>query len=93
MNISSEDREWDGLIDDVRIYNRALTAAEIQALATALRGDLDGNGTVELEDLRLMIYMLIGQQLVNLTTADLDGDGQLLLVDLQALVRILVGLP
>ena len=26
-------REWDGIIDDVRIYNRALTAEEIAALA------------------------------------------------------------
>ena len=62
-------------------------------LSPGLRGDLDGNGTVDLDDLRRMIYMLVGQQPVDLSTADLDGDGQLLLVDLQALVRVLVGLP
>ncbi|MFP6886290.1 MAG: LamG-like jellyroll fold domain-containing protein, partial [Opitutales bacterium] len=29
---SSQDGYFDGLIDDVRIYNRALSAAEVQAL-------------------------------------------------------------
>jgi len=61
--------------------------------AQGLRGDLDGNGKVDLDDLRRMIYMLVGTVPKDLTTADLDGDGQLLLVDLQTLVRILVGIP
>ena len=59
----------------------------------SLRGDLDGNGTVNLADLRQLLYMLIGRIPPDLAKADLDRDGQLLLADLQALVRILVGLP
>jgi len=61
--------------------------------ATGLRGDLDGNGAVDLDDLRMMIFMLVGTVPKDLAKADLDGDGQLLLVDLQLLVRILVGIP
>jgi len=59
----------------------------------ALRGDLDGSGTLNLNDVRTMIYMLIGQIPLNLATADLDGDGQVRLNDLQALVRLLVNPP
>ena len=59
----------------------------------ALRGDLDGNGTVDLDDLRRMIFMLVGTVPPDLAKADLDGDGQLTLADLQALVRVLVGVP
>ena len=50
----------------------------------ALRGDLDGNGTRDLTDVRIMIYMLLGQQ-AKTPEADLDGDGQVRLSDLQAL--------
>jgi len=46
-----------------------------------------------LDDLRRMIYMLVGTVTLDLSKADLDGDGQLLLADLQVLVRILVGIP
>jgi hypothetical protein len=48
---------------------------------------------VNLDDLRRMIFMLVGTVPKDLPKADLDGDGQLLLVDLQTLVKILVGLP
>ena len=58
-----------------------------------LRGDLNGDGIVDLDDLRRMIYMLVGTVPVDLAKADLDGDGALRLADLQTLVRILVGLP
>ena len=38
----------------------------------------------------MMIYMLIGQQPVNLAAADLDGDAQLKLNDLQQLVQLII---
>jgi len=38
---TGEFRAFDGLIDEVRIYNRALSEAEIQALFTATRAGAD----------------------------------------------------
>jgi chitodextrinase len=60
---------------------------------SGLRGDLDGDSDVDLDDLRRMIFMLVGTVPKDLLVADLDGDGQLLLVDLQILVKLLVGIP
>jgi hypothetical protein len=78
----------------VRATDAAGNPSNYSSIASATtRGDLDGNGKVDLDDLRRMIYMLVGTIEKDLTKADLDGDGQLLLVDLQALVRILVGIP
>ena len=41
---------WNGLIDDVHVFNRVLTPAEILGLATPARvhGDLDGDGKADL---------------------------------------------
>jgi len=46
---------WDGVIDEVRIYNRALAASEIQALPsqTTVSGnpcDLNNDGSVNVVD-------------------------------------------
>jgi hypothetical protein len=88
--------QWDGLLDDVRLYNRALSAAEIAALMTpappGVRGDIDGNNQVTLADLRLQIRMLVGS-IPSTPAAELTGDSQLTLADLRALIRILVGGP
>jgi len=57
-----------------------------------LRGDLNGDGKRDLADVRLLIYMLIGQQ-PKTPEADLTGDGAVTLADVQALIRLLVGIP
>ena len=51
------DRFYEGLIDDVRIYNFALSADEIlQLLCTRqINGDLDGNCKVDFRDLALLV--------------------------------------
>jgi len=59
----------------------------------ALRGDLDGNGTLDLTDVRWSIEMLVGTRSPDLAKADLDGNDQLTLADVQALIRLLVGVP
>jgi len=59
---------------------------------TPLRGDLTGDGTRDLADVRLLIYMLIGQQPTT-PEADLTGDGAVTLADVQALIRLIVGMP
>ena len=65
-------------------------AYEYRASA-GLRGDLDGNGKRDLVDVRLMIYMLLGQQ-PKTPEAELTGEGAVTLADVQALIRLLVGL-
>jgi len=56
-----------------------------------LPGDLNKDGKRDLADVRLLIYMLIGQQ-VKTPEADLTGEGAVTLADLQALIRLLVGI-
>ena len=58
----------------------------------SLRGDLTGDGKRDLADVRLLIYMLIGQQ-PKTPEADLTGDGAVTLADVQVLIRLMVGLP
>jgi hypothetical protein len=60
-------------------------------LAT-IPGDLNGDGTRNLTDVRLLIYMLIGQQ-PKIPEADLTGDGAVTLADLQMLIKLMVGIP
>ena len=60
--------------------------------AAPLRGDLTGDGKRDLADVRLLIYMLIGQQATT-PEAELTGDGAVTLADLQALIKLMVGVP
>ena len=59
--------------------------------ATALPGDLNGDGNRNLTDVRWMIEMLVGTR-EKTTAADLDHDGNVTLADCQALIRLMVGL-
>ena len=59
---------------------------------TLLPGDLDGNGQRDLADVRLIIYMLLGQQATT-PEAELTGDGAVTLADVQALIRLIIGVP
>ena len=61
-------------------------------VTTLLRGDLNKDGKRDLTDVRLLIYMLIGQQ-AKTPEADLTGDGAVTLADVQALIRLLAGIP
>jgi hypothetical protein len=57
-----------------------------------LVGDLNGDGKRDLTDVRLLIYMLLGQQ-AKTPEADLTGEGAVTLADLQVLIRLIVGVP
>jgi hypothetical protein len=52
--VAGQEREWNGFIDDVRIYNHPLTPAEIAQVIMPgpplVPGDTDGDMLVELED-------------------------------------------
>ena len=41
---------WKGLLDELRIYNRALSASEITTLASILNGDFNNDGQVDTAD-------------------------------------------
>ena len=50
-----DERYFNGIIDDVRVYNKALTQEEIYALGTGIsRANLNADDTVNLEDFVIM---------------------------------------
>ena len=67
-------------------------AYEYRTGIAPLPGDLNGDGMRDLTDVRLLIYMLLGQQATT-PEADLTGDGAVTLADVQALIRLMVGIP
>ena len=61
---SMRDREFSGWMDDVRIYNYALSPAEVGSLAGASNpGDLDGDGKVVLKDHAVLANGWLDEQL------------------------------
>jgi hypothetical protein len=80
--LGAGDAPFDGLLDDVRIYNRALSLEEVEALASGealtpfIRGDADGDGSLDMGDAVLTLFALAGEtQLGCLRAADLNDDG------------------
>jgi len=73
-------------------YTKLATSPSITVTLASLRGDLNGDGQRNLSDVRLLIYMLLGQQ-AKTPAADLTGDGAVTLADVQALIRLIVGIP
>ncbi len=60
---------------------------------TALPGDVDGNGVVDILDLQRMVNVLLGVEtdVQVIARADLNGDGSPTILDLQQLVNLLLG--
>jgi hypothetical protein len=78
--ITGTEREFEGFIDDVRMYDNPLTQAEIQAImgAVPVKGDVDLDGDADIND-----YDIIRNNLHTGTTlaqgdANLDGTTNLL---------------
>lgn len=64
------------------------------SLATALAGDVDGDGSVTTVDATLLLRHIVGQDYldaISATRADLDGDGQVTSSDASLLMRSIVG--
>ncbi|MFN3168993.1 MAG: LamG-like jellyroll fold domain-containing protein [Phycisphaeraceae bacterium] len=74
-------REWDGIVDDVRIYDNALTTAELEALVgttPSIPGDTDGDGDIDDSDLGTAFSNYTGPLAPGTggkTAADGDTDG------------------
>ncbi len=66
-NQPARDRPFDGIIDDVRIFSRALAVNEVARLAAYYRPfDIDGSGNVDAADLSAFLV----------APEDLNGDGE-----------------
>ena len=55
------------------------------------RGDLNGDGLVDVTDVSICIDMVLGKRTPNLTKADLSGDGQVDVSDVSAVIDIVLG--
>jgi len=75
-----------GYIDDLRIYNYELSPSAIAAVAGNLREDVNGDGTVDIQDV-LSIYDFIqsGKPVTDSTPQDANHDG---IVDTQDVLCI-----
>ncbi len=58
--------------------------------ATALQGDVNRDGVVNVGDVTELINMILGHRDVDAAVADLDGDGQVNVTDVTALVQLIV---
>lgn len=58
----------------------------------SVRGDVNGDGTVDARDVTEIIGMILGQLPNNLETADISNDGNIDVTDVTALVNIILGI-
>lgn len=82
---------WDGTISDcISIKAIQLTPITSSTPPQVVPGDMDGNGSVSISDVTLLIdYLLSGQPgnvNVNAEAADVDGDGNVSISDVTALI-------
>jgi len=47
--------QFDGMIDDVRIYDRALSGQEVLDIFSPFAGDINGDGVVDFDDLEILV--------------------------------------
>lgn len=79
---------FNGAMDDLRLYGRALTASEVRRLAGVCPGDADGDGFVGFSDLNIVLGAFntaIGEPGYT-AAADFDGDGDVDFGDLNVVL-------
>ena len=59
----------------------------ISANAQTLRGDVNGDGTVDVSDVTALINMILGTTPADLKVADINADGILDVTDVTALIN------
>lgn len=80
-----------GKIDDVRLYNRALSASEVQGLFNAPSGSLDLNsdGATNIADVQIAVNQASG--IASCSSGDVNSDGACTVVDVQLVVNKALG--
>ena len=74
------------------LFGLLLLAIPVEAGATSLRGDVDGDGSVSIADVTVLIdYLLSGDaSAINLENAEVSGDGQVSINDVTMLIDYLL---
>ena len=97
-------RYFNGIIDEVRIYNRALSEEEIQADMNecaptstiappeiSAKGDCNGDGKITSVDALCALHMAVGKRVEDLVM-DVSGDGRVTSLDARKILRVAAGL-
>ena len=83
-----------GAIDDARVYNRALSAAEVLALFNAVPTgtvtDLNGDGATNVADVQIAVNQALG--VAACSAGDVNKDGACNVADVQMVVNKAMGL-
>ena len=59
-------------------------------LTASQRGDINGDGLVNVADVSALIQIVLNSSPVNLSVADLSGDGQVNVADVTALIQLVL---
>lgn len=59
--------------------------------STGLRGDVNGDGAVNVSDVTTLVNMILGTETMNKTRADVDNDGSVNVSDVTALINLILG--
>jgi hypothetical protein len=86
---------FSGKLDDARVYNRALSAAEVLALFNAAAPsatviDLNGDGVTNVTDIQIAVNQAAGAAAC--TTGDVNKDGMCNVADVQLVTNRTLGL-
>ncbi len=64
---------------------------EPQILTLSIKGDVNGDGRVNVSDVSVLINMILGIVPVDESLADVNGDGRVNVSDVSALINIILG--
>ena len=86
INGSGDDVGFPNVFED-----RVVIYGEDVAVASRLRGDVNGDGSVNIKDVTALLNILADSGAADLAICDLDGSGSVSITDVTALLNILAG--
>lgn len=75
----------------LRFFSVLLLLVLGAGMASAARGDINGDGIVDVTDVNMVIDMVLGKADLNYDTADLDGNSVIDVTDVSILIDIVLG--